>query len=120
MYSGGADDPMNWTVEEFLQQFNAALEFGQVWWHEVGRRMDEIADLGLTRDQVVNELRCLQAVHHHRGPEPDDNEPNLATVNKFRYPLPGGPDVYVKIALKRHPKRPNVLIAKIWSFKRWE
>jgi hypothetical protein len=46
-------------------------------------------------------------------------EPNLATVHKFRYPLADGPDVYVKIALKRHAKKTGVLIAKIWSFKRW-
>ena len=113
---------MSEAVEEFLQAFQAALRLGwpEPVWHDRARRFQEIADLGLTRALVLEELQKLQPEHHHRGPEPDDEEPLASVVHKFRYPLCPGTDVYVKIALKTHPKKPHLQIPKIWSFKRWQ
>jgi hypothetical protein len=112
--------PMTFTVAEFLERFVAELEIQTPVWHEQGRRLAEIADLDLTRNQVLEELKQLKPSHHHRGPEPDDAEPEVSAVHKFKYIISGtSTRVYVKIALKMHPAKRNVLIPKIWSFKRW-
>lgn len=109
------------SVNEFLQQFQSILTLGHPppWWHDADKRLEELADLGITRNDVLSELLNLKPAHHHRGPEPDDAEPHCSVVHKFKYPLHPDVHVYVKIALKQHPTKPNILIPKIWSFKRW-
>ncbi len=115
--------PVEMTAAEFLQQFKTALEYGPPpIWDEHERRDQEILDLGLDRRMVLGELRKLESEHLRRGPEPDEVDPKFSVVCIFRYPLDpkAGVEAYVKVALKRHPKRPKVQMVKIWSFKRWE
>jgi len=115
------DLPMNWSVQEFLERFQTTLVLAPPLWHDTGRRLAEIQAIGLTRNQVIEELKNLKPTSHHRGPEPDDAEPaSLSALHIFKHPLEGTSIfVYVKIALKVHPNKKSVLIAKIWSFKQW-
>lgn len=113
---------MNWSVTEFLRDFHQTLSLafpGRIWWHDDPRREAEIEDLGLTKPQVITELLKLQPAHHHQGPEKDDWEADRCCVHKFQYPMDGGPQVYVKVGIKEHPKQRGTYIARIWSFKRW-
>lgn len=121
MWTRPRDGPMNWSVADFLDAVRVAISLGSYEWHEHERRLQEIAALGLTRNQVLEEIAKLSARHHHRGPEPDDEFPDEAAVHVFRYPLPGTAfEVYVKLSLRQRRQRAYVMICKIWSFKKWE
>jgi len=108
-------------VSEFLRQFWFALEFRQLKWHDHPRRDVELEVLGVTRSQVVKHLAKLKPAHFHRGPEPDDMEPEYGTIYVFRYPMDpeAETDVYVKLSLIQHRTKKREFIAKIWSFKPW-
>jgi len=117
------ENPMKWSVAEFLREFQQILQLplpGRVWWHDAPRRDQEIEDLGLTKPGVVKELLKMKVQHHHQGPEADDWETERCCVHKFKYPLAGGPLVYAKLGLTEHPKQRGTYIARIWSFKRWQ
>ena len=121
MVGQGPENPMQWSVAEFLDRFKTALELCPPVWHEHARRLEEIADLGITRNQVLEELQNLEAVCQVKGPEADDAESAATSaLHVFKHTLKGTSTiVYVKIAVKLHPKKKHVLIPKIWSFKRW-
>jgi len=88
MGSENPDNPMNWSVREFLADFQGTVQAnlpGWVWWHDHTKRDAELADLGLTKPLVVAELLKLGASHHHQGPEKDDWADNMCCVHKFRY-----------------------------------
>lgn len=104
-------------VGTFLELFKAALEYTRtVRWAARSSRFDEVGELGLTLRQAEEVVKYLRPEHHTRGPEPDDYDPE-ATVNIFCYPLDAA-EVYIKLSLRQHPKKTNVYVGEIWSFKR--
>lgn len=115
------ENPMKWTVAEFLRQVHETIRAampGNPQWHELGRRDAEIADLGLNKHQVLDELLKVDVSRHHTGPEIDHHYPGGA-VHIFKYPLDPGVDVYVKLSVRPHLKRHGIYIVFIYSFKRW-
>lgn len=113
-------NPRNWSVAEFLQRFQTALEYGPpLRWDEAPRRMQELADLRFERSDVLRELRKLTPAAHHKGPEPDDAMPDGGTVHVFCHKLDAGIEVYVKLSLRVFDKKPDQVFPMIWSFKRW-
>src|ERR1700761_6801848 len=92
------------------------------WWEDDSpRRETEINHVGFTRTVAREELSKLRPSHRHKGPESDDNEKEGCALYVFRYPLPNAPetDAYVKIAVKWHPKKRGIFIAKWYAFKEW-
>jgi len=108
------------SVEEFVREYKASLRVRSPWWCPSKDWISDLATLGLTQQQAKEVLQTgWQAEHCSRGPEPDDDEPVDAVVFIFRVPVEGILDAYVKLALKRHPKKRTVMLTKIWSFKKW-
>src|SRR4051812_37910367 len=109
----GDDDPKKLTVEEVLREFRRILQikldgYRCDWWEDNSEKRDnEISDLEFTRDLARKELLKLQPSHKDRGPLQDDWEEESCAVYEFRYPIPGnsGVEAYIKIGLKRHPKK---------------
>jgi len=83
------------SVRSFLKQFKSAVRQ-----HRgeplVFETMDELANLGLTRKNVVQEMLSLSVEDYSSGPDPDHGAPGEIWV--FGTSI-GGAEVYVKLKL---------------------
>jgi hypothetical protein len=122
MSGSGEENAWRSSVGEFLRAFQFAVAYHpeQVWWDPKKDWDADLDALQLTRHQALRILReDLAPKHLHGGPEPDDVDFADAVVFKFRYPVPGAGDAYIKLALKQHPRKRDILLPKVWSCKPW-
>jgi len=122
MGESGSDDDWRESVDEFLRAIKFAIKYRpESVWRDPKKDWDGDLDaLKLTWKQALQIIQDqLTSAHFDKGPEGDDVDVDTAVVFKFRYPVPGVGDAYVKLALKKHPTKRNVLLPKIWSFKPW-
>jgi hypothetical protein len=117
------DDGLPEAVPDSLERFKSILDFHPELCAFIDRRglAEGLAELGLTEMQAKQIIaQDLKAEHHHRGPEPDDHEPDDGIINIFRCPIRGADDAYVKIGLRLTRNKGGQLRGVIWSFKQWQ
>ena len=103
-------------VEEFLDTFKAAMDFGRIEVKDRPKNINALVDLGITPNQRIRILKGLSVENYRSGPEEDVTEQGK-TVWLFSYDL-DGIEVYIKLRLDppEKPGRPHLAI--VWSFHR--
>ena len=101
-------------VEDFLADFQTAMEYGQYRLVPREANLQDLMELGLTPAQAKGIIGKLRAEDYASGPEPDDADP-AREVWIFGCDV-GGAEVYIKLRLAPVQGKKHVQLAKVLSF----
>jgi hypothetical protein len=101
-------------VANFLIDFKSAMSTGFYQMLPREKNLQGLLDLGLTANLAKEVIAGLTPEDYAGGPKPDDNDANRQ-VWEFGQDV-GGTEAYIKLQLRRDPKRVTAQIGIVYSF----